>query len=589
MRQRDELVNQHTSKKCLFLGYSDTSMLILCLQDLQVRQLRTVNVFDGEFLDRAELKNLGLLIDSSIIADIAPHSDTTLKLDGFYETNAATEIFSDNSDVSANAGPEGDVSATLESILDNTNQRDQFSSQVEGEREDDEQEARTLSESHFDSGSGTGQYDEPTSNSLDFRRKSPVDYTEEDVEWHRSFGKRFAHENSDESWSGTSSELSSYYCTLGTKGKLDLGIGLSHTCLNSKAEMYIDEPSSFSEASMDPRWVQSMQEEMKSLLELQTWKLVDLPPGRKIVKNRWVYKKKSDGRLKSRLVAKGFTQTRGLDFDETWSPVGRKSSLKLLIHFVLMNRWSWRQMDVDTAFLNSKLHEEIYMAQPVGFEDGSARVCRLLKSVYGLKQASREWYNTLSEFLLSLGFQRSRIDPCLYMQSGIIIFTYVDDIIIAAATQILVDEVSSKFKERFRMKDMGTPRRILGLDIIECSQGIHLSSKGMIEDLLKRCQFQNSRPVSTPMDFNQVFVSNEKICSQEDQQLFSSLMGSLLYIAGSFIPDITCAVSVLSQFTSNPSEEHFRGLKRILRYLNGTKDFGLLFSNDDVSNYQLRG
>ena len=165
-----------------------------------------------------------------------------------------------------------------------------------------------------------------------------------------------------------------------------------------------------------------MQEEMKSLLELQTWKLVDLPPGRKIVKNRWVYKKKSDGRLKSRLVAKGFTQTRGIDFDETWSPVGRKSSLKLLIHFVMINRWSWRQMDVDTAFLNSVLHEEIYMAQPVGFEDGSTRVCRLLKSVYGLKQASREWYNTLTEFLLSFGLQRSRIDPCLYMRSGIIIF-----------------------------------------------------------------------------------------------------------------------------------------------------------------------
>ena len=123
------------------------------------------------------------------------------------------------------------------------------------------------------------------------------------------------------------------------------------------------------------------------------------PQGRKIVKNKWVYKIKSDGRLKSRLVAKGFTQVAGRDFDETWSPVGRKASLKLLISHTLRHDWSWKQMDVDTAFLNSDLKEEIYMQQPEGYDDGTGRVCQLLKSIYGLKQASRAWYDTLREFL----------------------------------------------------------------------------------------------------------------------------------------------------------------------------------------------
>ena len=130
---------------------------------------------------------------------------------------------------------------------------------------------------------------------------------------------------------------------------------LSHDTHNSSESASQVEPRSFKQAYNDPRWKKSMQEEYDSLMNNKTWTLVDLPKGRKIVKNKWVYKLKSDGRFKSRLVAKGFTQVAGVDFDETWSPVGRKASLKLLIWFVLNNNWSWKQMDVDTAFFNSRL------------------------------------------------------------------------------------------------------------------------------------------------------------------------------------------------------------------------------------------
>jgi hypothetical protein len=248
-----------------------------------------------------------------------------------------------------------------------------------------------------------------------------------------------------------------------------------------------------------------MEQEIKSLLDNKTWILTDLPRGRKPVRDKWVYKVKNYGRLKSRLVVKGFTQVFGVDFEETWSPVGRKASLKLLINFVLENSWKWKQMDVDTAFLNANLEEEIYMNQPEGFTDASKRVCRLLKSIYGLKQASRMWYNTLKEFLEKLGLSRSRIDPCIYLALGLIIFVYVDDIIIAAESDEILERISDQFKERFMMKDMGKPSHILGLDLVELPEGrgVHLSGVSMIHDLLKRCKLDGSRHVSTPMDCNQ--------------------------------------------------------------------------------------
>ena len=217
-------------------------------------------------------------------------------------------------------------------------------------------------------------------------------------------------------------------------------------------------------------------------------------------------------------------------------------------------------------------------------------MCRLLKSVYGLKQASRKWYNTLGEFLQYLAFTRSRLDPCLFIRPGIIIFVYVDDIIIGARDQDLVDDIAEKFKGRFSMKDMGRPPRILGLDINEGNEWIHLSSKGMIDDLLKRYPFENSRHVATPMDHNQTFVPNEdEKTSVDDQKMFSSLMGSLLYIANTFRPGISYSVSVLSQFSSIFSNDHIRAVKRILRYLNGTRDYGLIFTKDQKENSDLRG
>ena len=351
-----------------------------------------------------------------------------------------------------------------------------------------------------------------------------------------------------------------------------------------------DERRTFEEACKDPNWLKSMEEEIKSLLDNNTWTLSDLPSGRKVVKNKWVFKQKSDGRLKSRLVAKGFTQVFGVDYEETWSPVGRKPSLNLLIWYVVQTSYCWKQMDVDTAFLNSYLDEEIYMSQPLGFEDGSSKVCRLLKSIYGLKQASRSWYSTLRDFLESQNLKRSRLDPCVYFANKLIVFVYVDDLFIAGESQEIVNNFSDSLKIRFKMKDLGVPKKLLGFTLTEISQGVHLSGSEIIEELLVRFQMDASKIVSTPMDANHILSPNESTCSHELRSNYQSAVGSLLYIANTFRPDISYAVSVLSQFTQNPSEEHWRGVKRLLRYLNGTRNYGLTFQRKiDGSNQELVG
>jgi len=240
--------------------------------------------------------------------------------------------------------------------------------------------------------------------------------------------------------------------------------------------------------------------------------------------------------------------------------------------------------------LQQDLKEEIYKQQPEGYDDGSDRVCLLLKSIYGLKQASRAWYDTLREFIESEGLQRSRVDPCIYFGEGLILFVYVDDIIIAGATPEIVEAMSDKFKRRFRMKDLGIPRRILGLDLVNVEDGIMLSGTSMIDELLSSTQMSGSRHVSTPMDPNKYYEPN--IDSRTDERFrlnYASVIGSLLYMANTFRPDITFAVSVLSQFTGNPSETHWQGIKRVLRYLNGTRTFGLLIRKYDCQPSILKG
>lgn len=593
-----------TGKKGIFLGFSNTATLVLSLPELSIEEVRTVQVNEGKFLLESELKELGihrslssadiipLSVESSDSASISHgNSDATDVVMNIPETEGDHEVtIEDVTEEELNQPYEGELLAQDAEPYEGEFVPDVLSSEIEGDEEVADQVEEHLGRQRV-------------------RRNNRHSYVEDDVEWHPSFGRRRISDDDDEMWQEESSseeesyfvELMEMFLTCKMASHEDVAASAREATIvqalvsevtngGGSSSSSRSEPRSFKEAVKDPEWRTSMKEEYDSLMNNKTWKLVELPRGRKIVKNKWVYKVKSDGRLKSRLVAKGFTQVAGVDFDETWSPVGRKASLKMLISFVLRNGWSWKQMDVDTAFLNSHLDEEIYMAQPEGYDDGSGRVCQLLKSIYGLKQASRAWYDTLRQFLESEDLQRSRVDPCIYFGKELVIFVYVDDLIIAGSNHSVVEDMSNKFKNRFRMKDLGKPQRILGLDLVEVDDGIMLSGVSTIEELLERCQMSQSRPVSTPMDPNQMFRPNTESKSSEDHRLnFASVMGSLLYIANTFRPDISYAVSVLSQFTGNPSDDHWRGVKRVLRYLSGTRTFGLLIKKDEVDTCGLRG
>ena len=220
-------------------------------------------------------------------------------------------------------------------------------------------------------------------------------------------------------------------------------------------------------------WMKAMQDEMSSLKKNNTYELVELPKGKKVLKNKWLFKLKRDdsGKLikhKARLVVKGFAQTKGLDFDEIFSPVVKMTSIRVILGLVASMDLELEQMDVKTAFLHGDLKEEIYMTQPEGFEvEGKEQlVCRLKKSLYGLKQAPRQWYKKFDSFMVSHGYRRTAADHCVYVRKFgngkfIILLLYVDDMLIVGQDSKMIDRLKRDMSKTFDMKDLGPARVIL--------------------------------------------------------------------------------------------------------------------------------
>ncbi|GKV47997.1 hypothetical protein SLEP1_g54840 [Rubroshorea leprosula] len=229
-------------------------------------------------------------------------------------------------------------------------------------------------------------------------------------------------------------------------------------------QVSMHEPSNYSQAVKDENWRQAMETEIKALEDNQTWILTDLPEGKVPIGCKWVYKikYKTDGtieRYKARLVAKGFTQQEGLDYHETFAPVAKLVTLRCLLAVAANQNWSLHQLDVQNAFLHGDLHEEVYMKIPPGFSrQGENRVCKLQKSLYGLKQASRNWFAKLSSALLEVGFLSSPVDPSLFTRiNGAIkmfVLVYVDDIIVTGNDVAAISSLKSFLHSRFHMKDL---------------------------------------------------------------------------------------------------------------------------------------
>ncbi|GFY01843.1 retrovirus-related Pol polyprotein from transposon TNT 1-94 [Trichonephila clavipes] len=345
------------------------------------------------------------------------------------------------------------------------------------------------------------------------------------------------------------------------------------------------EPDTYKEAiaSEDSdKWLAAMKEELESLSSNNTWVLANLPSDRKAICDRWVFKVKqnADGtvqRFKARLVAKGFSQKFGVDFSETFSPVVRWDTIRTVLSIAATRKLKLGQFDVKTAFLYGDISKALYMAQPEGFSDSSGQVCKLLKSIYGLKQAPRCWNKRFKSFAENSGLKRSNCDPCLFFndEKSMYLIVYVNDGIIAADEEQTVNLFLKKLESEFSVV-IGEANYFLGTQIehLECGK-IFIHQEAYCRKILSRFDMINSNHVSPPIEKGA--ISTDDSVSLSADVPYREAVGSLMFLAIVTRPDIAYAVGVLSQVLDKPQQIHWTMVKRILKYLNGTKKYGIMY------------
>ncbi|KAL0387727.1 UNVERIFIED_CONTAM: Retrovirus-related Pol polyprotein from transposon RE2 [Sesamum radiatum] len=316
--------------------------------------------------------------------------------------------------------------------------------------------------------------------------------------------------------------------------------------------------------------------------------LTDRPKDKEVIGVKWIYKTKlnADGSIqkhKARLVAKGYSQLPGIDYTETFAPVARLDTIRALIAIAANKKWKIYQMDVKSAFLNGYIDEEIYVEQPQGFiaKGSEEKVLRLKKALYGLKQAPRAWYSRIDKYFMDRGFRRSLSEPTLYIKSQgndtLIVSLYVDDLIYTGNNEKMIQVFKEDMMKTFEMSDLGLMHFFLGIEINQEKEGIFICQRKYTETLLKKFKMESCKTVTTPL------VTGEKYQKEDGSQkvdgsMYRSLIGSLLYLTATR-PDIMFATCLLSRFMQSPSQVHYAAAKRILRYLRGTKDFGIWYKS----------
>ena len=330
-------------------------------------------------------------------------------------------------------------------------------------------------------------------------------------------------------------------------------------------------------------WWKACLEEIEALKKRKVFDLVDLPPGRKAIKCRWVFDIKSDGRKRARLVAKGFSQVEGIDFNEIFSPVVRYESVRILLALAALENWYITAVDVKTAFLYGKLDEEIYMEQPEGFavKGQERKVFRLRRALYGLKQASNAWYKELVASMKLLNFTRLSTDTGLFIYQDkqgnfVIVVAYVDDLLFMGPKRHIVDEQKERFKQKWECRDLGEPKEFLRMRIRRKNGKIYLDQTDYLKKVLERFQMMDCRIASTPMVEGYKPLPNDGPIDEKLRTLYQSIIGSLLYLMLGTRPDIAYAVTKLAQQAANPSKEHLNKALYICKYLRGTMNYSLV-------------
>ncbi|KAJ9547543.1 hypothetical protein OSB04_020086 [Centaurea solstitialis] len=350
-----------------------------------------------------------------------------------------------------------------------------------------------------------------------------------------------------------------------------------------------NEPKEIDDALRDPAWVSAMQEELAEFIRNNVWLLVPRPRKRTIIGSKWIFRNKLDEigtiiRNKAHLVAQGYRQEEGIDYDEAFAPVARLEVIRLFLAFAAHMNFKVFQMDITNVFLNGKLNEEVYVAQPPGFVDPKFpdHVYKLNKALYGLKQAPRAWYDTLSTFLLSKGFVRGKIDSTLFLKKYpkhiLLVQIYVDDIIFGSTNPKLCEKFELLMKSEYKMSMMGELTFFLGLQIKQSEKGIFINQGKYVLDMLKKFDLTSCTPMNTPMA-PPLSLDKDSKGKPIDVTLYRGMIGSLLYLTASR-PDIMYSTCLCARYQAEPKESHLTAVKRIFRYLNGTPNLGLWYSKD---------
>ena len=328
--------------------------------------------------------------------------------------------------------------------------------------------------------------------------------------------------------------------------KHDISNFISYKCCSPSFQSFVASldsvsiPTNWKLAKEDPKWKEAMLEEMRALEKNRTWELVDLPQGKQPVGCKWVFTIKHTlkgkvERYKARLVAKGYTQTYGIDYDETFAPIAKMNSVRTLISCAINLDWEIYQMDVKNTFLHSDLHEEVYMHIPPGFETGqtNGKVLRLCRSLYGLKQSPRAWFDRFRQSMLKRGYIQSNADHTLFYKHATskvaILIVYVDDIVITRNDIAEIVDLKKYLAQEFEVKDLGQLKYFLGIEISHGPKGMFLSQRKYVLDLLKETGMLESRPAATPIEQN--CRLSKDVGTPVDKECYQRLVGRLISLS----------------------------------------------------------
>ena len=327
-------------------------------------------------------------------------------------------------------------------------------------------------------------------------------------------------------------------------------------------------PTSYLEAVQHPKygtkWKEAIKSELNSLGMFHTWKLTKRPLNQSVVSCKWVFlvKYETDGRpecFKARLVARGFTQQFGIDYEDTFAPVIRFESLRVLFAIAAREKLTIHLMDAQNAYLGSDLDKEIYMEVPEGVGTDGNEVCLLLKSLYGLKQSANLWNKKIASTLRSIGFEPTTAEPSIFIdQRGVIIALYVDDLLILAKNESDIERVKKQIKKAHLMKDMGAVSKVLGIHVTRPNTGfVRIDQNHYIQQILMEFGMENAKPTSTPMNPSiKLDDETSEILSRNDHELYRKMIGKLMFAAIATRIDIAFAVNRLSQYLSEPRKAH---------------------------------